>query len=48
MLAALDRYRLDRLSVARGGLREGLILAAHQGGPAWRAQIRVLARGWDR
>ena len=47
-LAALDHYHLDRLSVARGGLREGLILAAHQGGPAWREQIRVLARGWDR
>lgn len=47
-LAALDHYHLDRLSVARGGLREGLILAAHQGGPAWRDQIRVLARGWDR
>jgi exopolyphosphatase/guanosine-5'-triphosphate,3'-diphosphate pyrophosphatase len=47
-LAALDHYHLDRLSVARGGLREGLILAAHQGGPAWRDQIRDLARGWDR
>lgn len=48
MLAALDRYRLDRLSVARGGLREGLILAAHHGGPSWRTQIQELARGWDR
>lgn len=48
LLAALDRYHLDRLRVAKGGLREGLILAAHHGGPAWRAQIRDLARGWDR
>ena len=48
MLAALDRYHLDRLSVAKGGLREGLILAAHHGGPTWRMQIRELARGWDR
>lgn len=48
LLAALDRYRLDRLRVAKGGLREGLILAAHQGGPEWRSQIRDLARGWDR
>ena len=48
MLAALDRYRLDRLTVAKGGLREGLILAAHHGGPSWRTQIRELPRGWDR
>jgi len=48
LLGALDRYRLDRLRVAAGGLREGLILAASQAGPEWRSQLRDLARGWDR
>jgi len=48
LLGALDRYRLDRLRVAAGGLREGLILSASRAGPDWRAQVRELARGWDR
>ena len=48
LLGALDRYRLDRLRVAAGGLREGLILAASHAGPDWRPRLRELARGWDR
>jgi exopolyphosphatase/guanosine-5'-triphosphate,3'-diphosphate pyrophosphatase len=48
LLGALDRYRLDRLRVAAGGLREGLILAASRAGPGWRSELRDLARGWDR
>lgn len=48
LLGALDRYRLDRLRVAAGGLREGLILAASTAGPSWRAELADLARGWDR
>ena len=48
LLGALDRYRLDRLRVAAGGLREGLLLAASREGPGWRAELRDLARGWDR
>ena len=48
LLGALDRYRLDRLRVAAGGLREGLILAAAHAGPSWRSELRDLARGWDR
>jgi exopolyphosphatase/guanosine-5'-triphosphate,3'-diphosphate pyrophosphatase len=48
LLGALDRYRLDRLRVAAGGLREGLLLAASRAGPDWRAGLRDLARGWDR
>jgi len=48
LLGALDRYRLDRLRVAAGGLREGLILSASRAGPDWRPQVRELARGWDR
>jgi exopolyphosphatase / guanosine-5'-triphosphate,3'-diphosphate pyrophosphatase len=48
LLGALDRYRLDRLRVAAGGLREGLILAASHAGPDWRLRLRELARGWDR
>jgi exopolyphosphatase/guanosine-5'-triphosphate,3'-diphosphate pyrophosphatase len=47
LLAALEHYRLDRLRVARGGLREGLILARVHAGPAWRGHIHDLARGWD-
>jgi exopolyphosphatase / guanosine-5'-triphosphate,3'-diphosphate pyrophosphatase len=48
LLGALDRYRLDRLRVAASGLREGLVLAASRAGPAWRSELRDLARGWDR
>jgi exopolyphosphatase/guanosine-5'-triphosphate,3'-diphosphate pyrophosphatase len=48
LLGALDRYRLDRLRVAAGGLREGIILAAAHAGTPWRAELRELARGWDR
>lgn len=46
LLGALDRYRLDRLRVAGGGLREGLILAASRSGPGWRGELRDLAHGW--
>jgi exopolyphosphatase/guanosine-5'-triphosphate,3'-diphosphate pyrophosphatase len=48
LLGALDRYGLERLRVAAGGLREGLILAVSQAGPEWRSQLRDLVRGWDR
>jgi exopolyphosphatase/guanosine-5'-triphosphate,3'-diphosphate pyrophosphatase len=47
LLGALDRYRLDQLRVAAGGLREGIILAAARAGTRWRAELRELARGWD-
>ena len=47
LLAALGQYRLDHLRVAKGGLREGLVLARVHAGPAWRDHIRDLARGWD-
>jgi exopolyphosphatase/guanosine-5'-triphosphate,3'-diphosphate pyrophosphatase len=45
--AALERFGLDHLRVAKGGLREGLILARVHAGPGWREHIRDLARGWD-
>ena len=48
LLGALDRYQLDRLRVAEGGLREGLILAAFHAGSAWRQEVPQLALGWDR
>jgi exopolyphosphatase/pppGpp-phosphohydrolase len=48
LLGALDRYGLDRLRVADGGLREGMILAAFHGGPTWRRELRALTRGWGR
>jgi exopolyphosphatase/guanosine-5'-triphosphate,3'-diphosphate pyrophosphatase len=47
LLGALEQYHLNRLRVARGGLREGLILAAYHAGPNWREQIGALALGWD-
>ena len=47
LLGALDRYGLDRLTVAEGGLREGLLLAVARAGPGWRDHLRDLARGWD-
>jgi exopolyphosphatase / guanosine-5'-triphosphate,3'-diphosphate pyrophosphatase len=46
--AALARYGLDHLRVARGGLREGLILATARAGADWRERIPELARGWER
>ena len=48
LAAALEHYELSRLRVAVGGLREGVIMAAHRGGPGWRAQLPELARGWTR
>ena len=45
LLAALARYRIDRLRVAKGGLREGIILATALGGSAWRAEVPNLATG---
>lgn len=48
LAAALERYELRRLRVAAGGLREGLVLAAHRAGPRWRARLPALARGWGR
>jgi exopolyphosphatase/guanosine-5'-triphosphate,3'-diphosphate pyrophosphatase len=48
LLGALDRYGIDRVRVAKGGLREGLILAAHRAGLDWRSKIGDLARGWER
>lgn len=48
LLGALDRYSLDRLRVAEGGLREGMVLAAFHAGPQWRTHLRELTRGWSR
>src|SRR5262249_5543955 len=43
---AVERYGLDHLRVAKGGLREGLILATAREGNAWRSRLPDLARGW--
>jgi exopolyphosphatase / guanosine-5'-triphosphate,3'-diphosphate pyrophosphatase len=48
LAAALEHYDLSRLRVGAGGLREGVILAAHRAGPAWRRDLAELARGWSR
>ena len=48
LAAALEHYELSQLRVAAGGLREGVILAAHRAGPAWRTDLPVLVRGWSR
>jgi exopolyphosphatase/guanosine-5'-triphosphate,3'-diphosphate pyrophosphatase len=47
LASALDRYDLDQLRVAKGGLREGLLLATAREGGAWRSRIETLVRGWD-
>lgn len=47
LVGALERYGLDRLRVASGGLREGVVLAAHRAGDAWRTELPALARGWE-
>jgi len=47
LASALERYGLDHLRVAKGGLREGLILATAHAGDAWRAGIPAAARGWE-
>lgn len=47
LAGALEQYGLDRLRVATGGLREGLILAAHRAGASWRKELVQLSRGWD-
>jgi len=44
--AILERYRADRLRVSEAGIREGAILAAAQGGAAWRDRLAAIARGW--
>ncbi|HEX3265399.1 MAG TPA: hypothetical protein VHR16_06990 [Candidatus Limnocylindrales bacterium] len=46
LLAGLGRYRLDRLRVAKGGLREGLLLATAHAGSRWREAVPRLAAGW--
>lgn len=48
LAAALERYGLDHLRVARGGLREGLILATARAGSDWRGRLGDLAPGWER
>ena len=48
LAGALERYGLGRLRVAPGGLREGLLLAAHHAGAGWRSELPALTRGWSR
>ena len=43
LLAAMHRYQLDRVRVAKGGLREGLILASFAGGDRWRDELALPA-----
>jgi exopolyphosphatase/pppGpp-phosphohydrolase len=44
--AILEKYAADRLRVSDEGIREGTILAAMAGGPAWRDRLGTLVRGW--
>jgi exopolyphosphatase/guanosine-5'-triphosphate,3'-diphosphate pyrophosphatase len=46
--SALKRYGLDHLRVARGGLREGLILATAEAGEGWRAGLPAIGGRADR
>jgi exopolyphosphatase/guanosine-5'-triphosphate,3'-diphosphate pyrophosphatase len=45
LVAAMGRYRANRIRVAKGGLREGLILASFAAGPRWRDEMASLAMG---
>jgi exopolyphosphatase/guanosine-5'-triphosphate,3'-diphosphate pyrophosphatase len=48
LAAALARYDLGHLRVAKGGLREGLILSTARAGSGWRGELDGLAPGWER
>jgi exopolyphosphatase/guanosine-5'-triphosphate,3'-diphosphate pyrophosphatase len=44
--AVVDRYGAAEVFVVDTGIREGAILAAARGGPAWRDRLGPLAHGW--
>lgn len=46
LVAVLDRYGLDRMTVSAAGIREGIVLATLHAGAGWRDRLPVLARGW--
>ena len=48
LLAVAERYGRDRVRVASGGIREGLVLAAVHAGSRWRAELSSLVNGWSR
>jgi exopolyphosphatase / guanosine-5'-triphosphate,3'-diphosphate pyrophosphatase len=48
LLAAAERYGLDRVRVSHDGLREGIVLAAAHAGGSWRDHLEWLAHGWVR
>jgi exopolyphosphatase/pppGpp-phosphohydrolase len=48
LLAVAERFGLDRIHVAKGGIREGLILASVHAGAEWRSRLEWLAHGWSR
>jgi exopolyphosphatase / guanosine-5'-triphosphate,3'-diphosphate pyrophosphatase len=46
LLALLERWGAEEVQVARGGLREGVVLAVEQAGRGWRDRLPALASGW--
>ena len=47
LLAAVERYEVEHLRVAKGGLREGLLLAWAEAGGQWRTRLPSLLGGLD-
>jgi exopolyphosphatase/guanosine-5'-triphosphate,3'-diphosphate pyrophosphatase len=46
LAAILERYRIDRLHVSDGSIREGTVLATLRDPIAWRDRLPEFSRGW--
>jgi len=44
--AIMQRYVVDEIRVADGGVREGTVVAVAHAGPSWRDRLEELAHGW--
>jgi exopolyphosphatase / guanosine-5'-triphosphate,3'-diphosphate pyrophosphatase len=44
--AIMDRYGVDEIRVADGGVREGTVVAVAHAGKSWRDRLEELAHGW--
>jgi exopolyphosphatase/guanosine-5'-triphosphate,3'-diphosphate pyrophosphatase len=44
--AIMDRYGVDEVRVADGGVREGTVVAVAHAGSSWRDRLESLAHGW--
>jgi exopolyphosphatase/pppGpp-phosphohydrolase len=44
--AIMDRYGVEEIRVADGGVREGTVVAVAHAGGNWRDRLEELAHGW--